>query len=190
MTELMRGHDSRDLLRQLLVQRIALAGRDRGRHEFLRSRRKQLRRRRAARARCRGEGGGDQHHSRLRPGAGNGVDARDARRGKFDQLDEIHIRVGGLPQDPQPPLDYQLVFSVEGLINEYIELARVIRDGKITEVDSMTEIEELSFDGFPPLEAFQTSGGTSTLPERFSARSASSITRRSATPATARNSRR
>lgn len=86
---------------------------------------------------------------------------------EFDATDEIHIRVGGLPQDPQPPLNYQLVFSVEGLINEYLEVARVIRDGKITEVPSMTEIEELSFDGFPQLEAFQTSGGTSTLPDTF-----------------------
>ena len=86
---------------------------------------------------------------------------------RFDSVEEIHIRVGGLPQDPQPPLNYQLVFSVEGLINEYLEVARVIRDGKITEVDSMTEIESLSFDGFPPLEAFQTSGGTSTLPDTF-----------------------
>ncbi|MDI1241183.1 MAG: saccharopine dehydrogenase C-terminal domain-containing protein [bacterium] len=86
---------------------------------------------------------------------------------QFDRLDEIHIRVGGLPQDPQPPLDYQLVFSVEGLINEYIEVARVIRDGRIVEVPSMTELESLSFDGFPTLEAFQTSGGTSTLPDTF-----------------------
>ncbi len=86
---------------------------------------------------------------------------------QFDQLDEIHIRVGGLPQKPQPPLDYQLVFSVEGLINEYVEVARVIRDGKIAEVPSMTELESLSFDRFPPLEAFQTSGGTSTLPDTF-----------------------
>ncbi len=87
--------------------------------------------------------------------------------GRFDAVEEIHIRVGGLPQDPQPPLDYQLVFSVEGLINEYIEAARVIRDGKIAEVQSMTELECLSFEGFPPLEAFQTSGGTSTLPDTF-----------------------
>lgn len=86
---------------------------------------------------------------------------------RFDNIDEIHIRVGGLPQDPQPPLNYQLVFSVEGLINEYLEVARVIRNGKVTEVESMTEIESLSFDGFPPLEAFQTSGGTSTLPDTF-----------------------
>jgi lysine 6-dehydrogenase len=86
---------------------------------------------------------------------------------RFDEVEEIHIRVGGLPQDPRPPLDYQLVFSVEGLINEYIEVARVIRDGRIETVDSMTELESLSFEGFPPLEAFQTSGGTSTLPDTF-----------------------
>ena len=88
---------------------------------------------------------------------------------QFDKLDSIHIRVGGLPQTPKPPLDYQLVFSVEGLINEYIEPARVIRDGKVTIVDSMTELESLSFaeEPFTRLEAFQTSGGTSTLVETF-----------------------
>ena len=86
---------------------------------------------------------------------------------RFDSIREIHIRVGGLPQNPQPPLDYQLVFSVEGLINEYVEKARVIRGGEIREIESMTELESLEFENFPPLEAFQTSGGTSTLPDTF-----------------------
>jgi lysine 6-dehydrogenase len=87
---------------------------------------------------------------------------------QFTKLDEVHIRVGGLPQNPQPPLDYQLVFSVEGLINEYIEPARVIRDGKVVTVESMTEIESLDFpQPFGTMEAFQTSGGTSTLVETF-----------------------
>lgn len=86
---------------------------------------------------------------------------------RFDEIEEIHIRVGGLPQEPKTLLEYQLVFSVEGLINEYIEVARVIRDSEVKEVESMTEIESLEFDGFPPLEAFQTSGGTSTLPDTF-----------------------
>lgn len=87
---------------------------------------------------------------------------------RFDSLDAIHIRVGGLPQTPKPPLDYQLVFSVEGLINEYIEPARVIRDGKVVTVESMTEIETLHFpEPFTTMEAFQTSGGTSTLVETF-----------------------
>jgi lysine 6-dehydrogenase len=101
----------------------------------------------------------------LAPGMVSILAVHGAKR--FDSVDEIHIRVGGLPQDPRPPLNYQLVFSVEGLINEYVEVARVIRDGKIAEVESMTEIEPLEFQGFPPLEAFQTSGGTSTLPDTF-----------------------
>jgi lysine 6-dehydrogenase len=87
---------------------------------------------------------------------------------QFETLDEIHIRVGGLPQTPKPPLDYQMVFSVEGLINEYIEPARVIRDGKVTIVESMTELESLTFpEPFGKMEAFQTSGGTSTLVDTF-----------------------
>ncbi len=101
----------------------------------------------------------------LAPGMVSVLAAHGAAR--FDSLDAIHIRVGGLPQQPKPPLDYQMVFSVEGLINEYIEPARVLRGGKIVSVDSMTEIESLEFDPLGHLEAFQTSGGTSTLPESF-----------------------
>jgi lysine 6-dehydrogenase len=87
---------------------------------------------------------------------------------RFGSLDELHIRVGGLPQQPRPPLDYQIVFSVEGLINEYVERARVIRGGELAEVESMTELESLDFPApFGRMEAFQTSGGTSTLPETF-----------------------
>ena len=87
---------------------------------------------------------------------------------RFSKLDEIHIRVGGLPQNPKPPLGYQIIFSVDGLINEYVERSRVIRNGEIAEVDSMTELERLEFpEPFGELEAFQTSGGTSTLPESF-----------------------
>jgi lysine 6-dehydrogenase len=87
---------------------------------------------------------------------------------RFEQPEELHIRVGGLPQNPKPPLDYQIVFSVEGLINEYVEPARVLRQGSIVEIESMTEIEELRFPApFQKMEAFQTSGGTSTLPETY-----------------------
>jgi lysine 6-dehydrogenase len=101
----------------------------------------------------------------LAPGMVSVLAMHGAKR--FDETEEIHIRVGGLPQAPKTLLEYQLVFSVEGLINEYIEVARVIRNGEITEVESMTEIETLAFDDFSPLEAFQTSGGTSTLPDTF-----------------------
>lgn len=89
---------------------------------------------------------------------------------KFDVADECHIRVGGLPQPQykQSILNYQQVFSIRGLTNEYLEDALVIRDGKIEIVKSMTEVEELTFDQpYGLLEAFQTSGGTSSLPELY-----------------------
>lgn len=83
------------------------------------------------------------------------------------KADALRIYVGGLPQDPKPPFNYQLVFSVEGLINEYVEPARILRKGKLTTIEPLSEPEEFHLEGFPPLEAFHTSGGTSTLPETF-----------------------
>ncbi len=89
----------------------------------------------------------------------------------IDQLaraDEVNIRVGGLPVNPQTPLNYKLVFSVHGLINEYIEPAVILRNGHRAIVDSMEGLEALSFPRpFQNLEAFYTSGGTSTLPDTF-----------------------
>jgi lysine 6-dehydrogenase len=82
----------------------------------------------------------------------------------------LKIYVGGLPQNPKPPFNYQLVFSVEGLINEYAEPAKILRKGKIVEIKPLTEAEVFRIPGFPPLEAFHTSGGTSTLPETFRGR--------------------
>lgn len=83
------------------------------------------------------------------------------------RIDALKIYVGGIPQKPKPPFDYQLVFSVEGLINEYAEPARILRKGKLVEVEPLTEVERFIMSGFPTLEAFHTSGGTSTLPETF-----------------------
>ncbi len=86
------------------------------------------------------------------------------------RADALKIYVGGLPEKPMPPFHYQLVFSVEGLINEYVEPARILRKGKLTTIEALTEPEAFHMDGFPPLVAFQTSGGTSTLPETFEGR--------------------
>lgn len=102
----------------------------------------------------------------LAPGMINVLAASGAKR--FDTLDRIQLRVGGLPQYPQPPLNYQLVFSPDGLINEYIEPAEVIDGGKLKQVESMTDIEEITFPPpFGTLEAFNTSGGLSTLTRMF-----------------------
>lgn len=83
------------------------------------------------------------------------------------KADAIEIYVGGLPLEPKRPFNYQLVFSVEGLINEYVEPAHILRKGKITTIEPLSEPETFIMTGFPPLDAFHTSGGTSTLPETF-----------------------
>lgn len=100
----------------------------------------------------------------LAPGLANILAARGVEL--FESADEVYMRVGGLPQHPKPPLNYQLVFSVEGLLNEYSGKAKVLRQGEIAEADAMSEIEAIDFPApFGTLEAFHTSGGSSRLTE-------------------------
>jgi lysine 6-dehydrogenase len=102
----------------------------------------------------------------LAPGLINILAVSGAR--EFDTLDSIHLRVGGLPQHPRPPLNYQIVFSVEGLINEYVEQAEIIRDGELIHVEGMSGLEEIVFpEPFGVMEAFNTSGGISTMTRHF-----------------------
>jgi len=63
----------------------------------------------------------------------------------LDRAESLKLRVGGLPADPVPPMNYKVVFSVQGLINEYIEPAVVIRDGRLQTVPSLSELETLVF---------------------------------------------
>jgi lysine 6-dehydrogenase len=90
---------------------------------------------------------------------------------RLAEVDSVKVRVGGIPRHPEPPLQYALFFSAEGLLNEYREETVVIRNGELMVLPSLTEPEPLSFPpSFPELEAFHTSGGASTLPLSFSGR--------------------
>lgn len=85
-----------------------------------------------------------------------------------DSVESVHLRVGGLPVHPRPPLDYELVFSANGLINEYVEDALVLDNGTIVKKKSLSEIETIDFpEPFGTMEAFITSGGSSTLPHTY-----------------------
>ena len=82
----------------------------------------------------------------------------------LDSTEAVKMYCGGLPQHKLPPLDYQIVFSAHGLLNEYLEPVKVIENGKIMEKPPLTELESVHFS--PPytsMEAFLTSGGTGTL---------------------------
>lgn len=88
--------------------------------------------------------------------------------GKLDRVSDIKILVGGIPVHPEPPLQYNHVFSLDGVFDHYTDPSHVLRDGKLLEVPSLSEIEHVEFEEFGELEAFHTSGGTSTMTETFS----------------------
>lgn len=83
---------------------------------------------------------------------------------RFDQLKNVHMRVGALPKYPSNALKYNLTWSTDGLINEYCNPCEAIVNGKLTEVLPLEEIEYFSLDGIN-YEAFNTSGGLGTLCE-------------------------
>jgi len=99
----------------------------------------------------------------LAPGMVNIIAAEGIRR--VGQAETVKIYVGGLPQRPEPPLNYQIVYSLEGVLDYYTTPSWVLREGKPARVDALSELEDLDFP--PPvgrLEAFHTGGGISTLP--------------------------
>lgn len=82
---------------------------------------------------------------------------------KLDKAKSIRLFVGGIPVNPEPPLEYNHVFSMEGLFDHYTDPSLIIRNGVKQEIPSLSEVEQIHFEKFGPLEAFHTSGGTSTL---------------------------
>lgn len=87
--------------------------------------------------------------------------------GKLDKVETIKLYVGGIPVQPELPLNYNVVFSLEGVFDHYTDPSHVIRNGKLMEIPSLSEVETIHFDRYGELEAFHTSGGTSTLTKTF-----------------------
>ncbi len=83
---------------------------------------------------------------------------------ELDKVQAVHIMVGGLPEKPVPPLDYVITWSPENLIDEYKRKARIVKEGRIIEVEALTGLEEIKFPEFGKLEAFYTDG-LRTLPQ-------------------------
>ncbi len=82
----------------------------------------------------------------------------------FDTLHNLHLRVGALPQFPSNGLKYNLTWSTDGLINEYLNPCEAIVNGQKREVRPLEELEHFSLEG-ADYEAFNTSGGLGTLCE-------------------------
>ena len=89
----------------------------------------------------------------------------------LDEPRDVFMWDAGLPQRPEPPWNYRLTFSIEGLTNEYDGDALYIRDGQTVRVPALEELEEVDFP--PPLgrlEGFTSSGGLTTAALTFAGR--------------------
>ena len=81
------------------------------------------------------------------------------------------IFCGGIPERPVGPLAYKLVFSFEGLVNEYSGCGEFLRGGARVDVPALSEVESVEFAApIGRLEAAVTSGGTSTCPTSWRGR--------------------
>ncbi|MGH7458344.1 MAG: saccharopine dehydrogenase family protein [Longimicrobiaceae bacterium] len=103
--------------------------------------------------------------SGLAPGMVN-ILAEDGIR-SFERVRSVRIKVGGLPQYPEPPLDYQVVYSLEGVLDYYHTLSWILRGGRLMQVEALSGVEQVDFDEVGKLEAFHTAGGLSTMAERY-----------------------
>jgi len=82
----------------------------------------------------------------------------------LDELHEVRMRTGALPEHPSNALKYNLTWSTEGLINEYIQPCEAVVDGKLVLVPALEGLERVMIGGIE-LEAFNTSGGLGTFAE-------------------------
>ena len=105
----------------------------------------------------------------LAPGLAN-VLAEDLIGAVEGPIDSVRILVGALPQQPVGELGYQLAFSPEGLVNEYTAPCEVLREGRQVTTAPLGGLEQVAWDGWGPLEAFATAGGTSSLCRRHEGR--------------------
>jgi lysine 6-dehydrogenase len=73
---------------------------------------------------------------------------------KMDRVDELHIKCGGIPEKPQPPLGYKIVFGGRKMpLREWD--SEVVQDGQIQFVPRYSDAEPVTFPGVGDCEAWQ-----------------------------------
>ncbi len=88
----------------------------------------------------------------------------------MEMLDEprhVFVYDGGVPQHPEPPWNYELGFSLEGLTDGCDGDAAVIRGGRLVHVPVFSEPERIDLPGVGTLEAAITPGGLGSALQTF-----------------------
>ena len=76
---------------------------------------------------------------------------------EFGRLDDVTIKVGGNPAEPDGEWSYMAPFSPHDVIAEYTRPARVVRDGRVETVPAMDDLHPIDANG-RRMEAFLTDG--------------------------------
>jgi lysine 6-dehydrogenase len=93
----------------------------------------------------------------LAPGLTNILAMQAAEQ--MERVDEVHIKVGGIPEKPKPPLNYRIVFSFQAVLEEYLRKAKIVKNRRVVDVPALSGLETISFP--PPIgrcECFYTDG--------------------------------
>lgn len=87
---------------------------------------------------------------------------------QFERATTVHIRVGDLPVDPQPPFQFNLSWSAEKVLDDYTGQVRMIEDGALVTCKPLERVESIEFEApFGSLEAFCTAGALQRLPDEL-----------------------
>ncbi len=84
----------------------------------------------------------------------------------FDEIHDVKLRVGALPQTPGNMTKYALTWSSDGVINEYGNTCYGIVNGKEAALMPLEGLETIQLEG-KLYEAFNTSGGLGSLAETY-----------------------
>jgi saccharopine dehydrogenase-like NADP-dependent oxidoreductase len=74
------------------------------------------------------------------------------------RVEDVTIRVGGLPVRRERPFEYAIVFSASDVIEEYTRPARIVEDGRVVVKPALSDVETIEVAGVGTLEAFLTDG--------------------------------
>lgn len=77
---------------------------------------------------------------------------------KLKPVAKIRILAGGIPQNPIPPFNYRITWSLTDLFEEYLRPARIVKNFKTIKVLALSGIEKFNLKGIGTLECFYTDG--------------------------------
>jgi len=83
---------------------------------------------------------------------------------QFDRVETVHLRLGDVPLEPEPPFNFRISWSAEKLLEDYTAPVHIIENGGIQQAEPLSHEENIRFpEPFGAMEAFYTDSGLITF---------------------------